>query len=280
MCLMPQSFGPPLLVCTFTNMAWLTASPGTLFGYQKMTNDLPPGSAADGARPEFVLPHGSVLHPWNEQFRAASTAQIMQTLALHLEAIAHGQNLKWTVRSIEEFFWKELGLPPAPDGYEDVPRFLLADSHQLQPHLDAPTLANTVAQFMLPQPPELSVVATNLRMLGEYWNLTNVESKILLWSWCHARSVNTPMVALGHIKLTFGHKYAVLSLLFDEPVAAVQSCFEPYRLLALGLIDPEAAYRAGPHGQTSILSQVFRCTDRLINLLETPSLNDDALLNL
>jgi hypothetical protein len=103
----------------------------------------------------------------NEQFRAASTAQIMQTLALHLEAIAHGQNPKWTVRSIEEFFLKELGLPPAPDGYEDVPRFLLPDSHQLQPHLDAPMLANTVASFMLPQPPKVCVVATNLRLLGQ-----------------------------------------------------------------------------------------------------------------
>lgn len=207
-----------------------------------MTNELHLSSDRDGACTTEIPLKNEKLNTWNQQYLNAEIAQIMELLEQKLDTLTKGQELHLVKNVVQQYVGKV---------------------------------------FKLVQPPKLCHVAKNLRMLTQLLNLNSVENKVLLWSWCVSRANNSCLsdVMAGITFNGIQNRNEVVLQLFNATIQEVKQCFEPYRLLGLGLMNPVSAYASSMQSTTMQLSRVFQCTHQLTELLETPQRTHDTLLN-
>lgn len=215
---------------------------------------------------------GKVPHPRNLKFRADTEDWFMHRLGLQLAHIAEGEDQQWVGRTIQRYFWEELGhVDPVIEAHE-LPRFLLRPEHWTAPSIDPIALAAQMTGITLPQQQTMCIVASQLNLLKKLLYLSDAETKWLKLAYVSSslgRSVDDHSdnlyVALQHIGLHGeGHRNRVLAMLLNESLAAIEAMFQPpVAMVALRFINMD--YR----GRDGNLLDIVNPTDEFIELLES-----------
>ncbi|WP_394789628.1 hypothetical protein [Rhodoferax sp.] len=224
---------------------------------------------------------GKVPHPNNLKFRAEAEDWFMHRLGLQLVHIAKGEDQQWVGRTIQRYFWKELGHAHPVGEAHELPRFLLSPDHQMAPPIDPTALAAQMTRITLPQQETMCIVTSQLNLLKKLLYLSDAETKWLKLAYAssslgrcvddHSSNLNE---ALQHVGLyDEGHRNRALVTLLDEPLAAIEAMFQPpVAMVALRFIN--MAY-PGRHGN---LLDIVSPTDEFIELLESTHRSHAAFL--
>lgn len=225
---------------------------------------------------------GQVPNPENLKFRAEAEDWFMHRLGLQLVHIAEGEDQQWVGRTIQGYFWKELGHAHPIGEARELPRFLLSPDHQMAPRIDTVALAAQMTGITLPQQEAMSIVASQLGLLQKLLHLSMAEVKWLKLAYASS-NLGRPVddhsdhlrVALQHISLLDeGHRNRAFAALLNEPLTAIEAMFRPpISLVALRFIG--TALR----GEQRNLLNVATATDEFVELLESTHRSHAALLS-
>lgn len=224
---------------------------------------------------------GKVPHPDNLKFRAEAEDWFMHGLGLQLVHIAEGEDQQWVGRTIQRYFWKELGHAHPVVEAQKLPRFLLRPDDHVDPSIDPMALVAQMSGMTLPQQETMCTVASQLNLLKKLLYLSDAETKWLKLAYVssslgrcvddHSENLNA---ALQHIGLhDEGHRNRAFAVLLDEPIAAIEAMFQPpIAMVALRFIN--MAY-PGRHGN---LLDIVSPTEEFIELLESTHRSHAAFL--
>ncbi|WP_367848908.1 hypothetical protein [Rhodoferax sp. WC2427] len=225
---------------------------------------------------------GRVPHPENLKFRAEAEDWFMHRLGLQVVHIAEGEDQQWVGRTIQRYFWKELGHTQPVGEASEVPRFLLSPNDRMEPRIDLAELAEQMTGITLPKQGTMSIVASQLGLLQNHLHLSMAEVKWIKLAYASSnlgRPVHEHrdhlLVALQHVGLLGeGHRNRALAALLDEPLAAIEAMFRPpISLVALRFIGTAFL------GEQRHLLNVATATDEFVELLESPHRSHAAILS-
>jgi hypothetical protein len=225
---------------------------------------------------------GKVPHPDNLKFRAEAENWFMHRLGLQLVQIAIGEDQQWVARTVQRYFWKELGHTQPVGEASEVPRFLLGPDDRMERRIDLAKLAEQMTGITLPQQETMSIVASQLGLLQKLMHLSTAEVKWLKLAYASSsrgRPVNDHsdhlLEALQHIGLLDeGHRNRAFAALLNEPLTAIEAMFRPpISLVALRFIG--TVFR----GEQRNLLNVATATDEFVELLESTHRSHAALLS-
>jgi hypothetical protein len=204
------------------------------------------GSVDDDVSPNAdptVAPYGVPPHPANEAFVKGMEAILMKTIGMHLSCITALDNLPWPAIQIKDYFsdhFAELNEEPVT---LNVPKFLLPPEQRFSPQLIPAAFRYRLGSLELEIPEQACAVVRNLDWLTDAIHLSPTERKVLLWTYVMNCPVPSPIEGVMS-EIQFANEaqaHAALSLLLDEPPAAVAKCFgAPWRLRGMRLIDSHA----------------------------------------
>ena len=181
------------------------------------------------------------------KFVAALVPQIVKTIGTKLLALLPNlADQQHAARLDQGFFWKDLSRsePPICDALS--PKFQAAFV-EAETQQDIAALQSKLASIQVPQPSSLNVIRANVAKLKVMLNLDNVETKFLVWSFALHHADDDALRELVYLDQFDSHEHKVkqLSLLFDEPVEAVERVLDsPCRMLALRFVDAKAWHDA------------------------------------
>ena len=210
--------------------------------------DLRPRSADDGARQRNSQSKSSQLcDSETAEFVAALVPQIVKTIGTKLPALlTNVVDQQHASRLVEAYFWKELGRsePPIRDDFARSFRATLDDP---KTQMDIAVLQSEVAAIQVPQLSSLNLICASVARLAAMLHLDSIESNLLMWSFTlHSADVEILRDLAYLIQFDdHAHKTLQLSILFNEPVEAVERVVgSPCRMLALRFVDAKAWHDA------------------------------------
>ncbi|MCZ8227609.1 MAG: hypothetical protein O9249_00640 [Burkholderiaceae bacterium] len=178
------------------------------------------------------MPFDMAPHPCNLAFCKATTGNLIKAVAVNLGHVADGEEFRSIALEIQQIVTAHFRAAE--------PGSMSPDHHRMGTDLTPELFTAWLAEFDLPCPNIPCAVARNLDWLCQELNLSSIEKKILLWSYCSHRS--SPSVLLGIFRKIPCHDeqqiWHALGLFFNEPAAAIaQTLAEPCRLHGMGLVD-------------------------------------------
>jgi hypothetical protein len=230
-----------------------------------MTNYQSGGAAL--LHPKHVLPFDMAPHPCNLAFCKAMTSTLIKALGANLSQLASGKEFQSIALEIRQFFAAHFGSSELPS--------MQPHDHET-PDVTPEHFTARLAMLNLPCTDLPCAVARNLDWLCEALHLTNIEKKILLWSYCGHRSAPSVLLRiLRKIPCRDAQQvWHALALFFNEPADAIaQTLAEPCRLHGMGLVDL-SHWRGG-----FALNRYLTPTPNLADALEIPHRSVVGLLS-
>ena len=207
-----------------------------------------PRSADDGTSPRNYQYNNSQLNDSDAtKFVAAIALQIVKAIGTQLPILVPNlADQRRAARFVEAYFWKELGRaePPMRDEVRDRFHASVSDA---EPHEDVALLQSEVAAIHVPLPSTLNLISSNVMKLTAMLNLDSIEAKLLAWSYALQRADDDRLRELVYLIRfdSHAHKLKQLSVLFDEPVTAVERVLgSPCKVLALRFVDAKSWHSA------------------------------------
>ncbi|MBJ2154585.1 hypothetical protein [Variovorax sp. IB41] len=244
-----------------------------------MTDTLSGGAAMPEAlvATPRALPFSVPEHPCNMAFRQAQTKLMLKFIGANLHRLIdddQGEEFQRAARHIRNYFAPELGIANVRIYSANVPRFLLPVDCP-EELIDPVLFGIQIQALVVPEFDGECSVLRNLDWLAELLHLTEVERKLLLWSYCaeteHPAVLNR---VLGCVPCeNWADAIEALSILLDEPAIAVAVCLaSPCRLRALRLMLTDTLR------VPSSVSQCLEASETLVEVLETVHRSRSALL--
>ena len=248
-------------------LTWLTAQAAGL-GLETDMRPKQTGSVDNDATHDAVqtvAPYGVPPHPANAAYAKCMTAVLMKTIGMNLSSITTSENFPWPAIQIRDYFADHFGEQIEAPAKPNAPKFLLPAEQRVSPEIVPAAFRYRLGSLELTTQDQACAVVRNLDWLTEAFNLSQVERKVLLWTYIANRML-PPVIEGVMSEIQFCNErqaHAALSLLLAEPESEVATCFAaPCRLRGMCLIDSH------PWRYPLTLDSFFLGTENLTDVLE------------
>lgn len=142
--------------------------------------------------------------------------------------------------------------------------------------MDFAVLCEKLESLELAQPSRKSFAAKNFAYLKSGLNLSQCETKFLIWSYCHEQSRPSPLPDIQFDSIADRNTFVALML--DEEESTVSHYFATRRLCSLRLLETSPMSSLDRTQAAGTLRSFLAGSDHFINLVELGHGNQEAIL--
>ena len=190
-------------------------------------------------------------------------------------ALTGGARRSQLLRAIEGHFWRHLGYDTKPV-FPGDPVTFADDSVPITAPMDFALLCEKLESLELAKPSSKSFAVKNFAYLKNGLNLSQCETKFLIWSYCHEQSRPSPLPDIQFDAIADRNTFVALML--DEDEGTVSHYFAIRRLCSLRLLETSPMSSLDRTQVAGTLRSFLAGSDHFINLVELGHGNQEAIL--